>query len=209
MRVMDPRYPRESTCAPMNPSLPIRRASGRITSAVTSPGACAAIGTLTPFSSTNVSPSLLPCKMLDSPMKSAANRLAGLPVDLLRSSDLLDSALVEDHDPVREGHRLFLIVGDEHESRADMALNQREFGLQPLAQFQIQGTERFIEQQHAGPVDQGAGDRDALSLSAGQLARPAGRRKFPGRPDRGLLGPGRVVHSWAPGPFSVRRTRSR
>ena len=84
--------------------------------------------------------------MFDSPMKSAANRLAGLPVDLLGSPDLLDAALVEDHDAVGEGHRLFLIVCDEHESRTDVALDECEFGLQPFAQFQVQRTEWLVEQ---------------------------------------------------------------
>src|SRR3954447_2771673 len=96
-----------------------------------------------------------------------AGRLA---VDLLRSSDLLNTAVVEYHDTVREGHRLFLIVCDEHESCADMALDQGELGLQPLAQFEVQGTERFIEEQNAGFVDQRASNGDALRLAAGKLA---------------------------------------
>ena len=77
MRVMEPRYSRESTSAPMNPSPPMRSASGRITTEVTASGACAEIGTLAPLSSTKAPPSFLPRSMFDSPMKSAANRLAG------------------------------------------------------------------------------------------------------------------------------------
>ena len=37
----------------------------------------------------------------------------------------------------------------------------------------VQRAERFVEQQHAGPVDQRPGQRDALALAAGQLRRGA------------------------------------
>ena len=43
--------------------------------------------------------------------------------------------------------------------------------LQLLAQLQVQSTERLVEQQHLGAQDQRAGERDALLLSAGELAR--------------------------------------
>ena len=39
--------------------------------------------------------------------------MAGLFVDLLRRADLLDLALVHDHDPVGDFERLFLVVRDE------------------------------------------------------------------------------------------------
>ena len=91
-----------------------------------------------------------------------------------------------------ERHCLFLIMRDKHEGRADMTLDQREFGLQPLAQFQIQGTERFIEQQYTRLVDECAGDRDALGLAAGKLADRSLRERsqanqFQGLPRTGAL----------------------
>ena len=36
----------------------------------------------------------------------------------------------------------------------------------------VEGAERFVEGQHAGPADQGAGQRDALLLPTGQHRRP-------------------------------------
>ena len=45
--------------------------------------------------------------------------------------------------------------------------------LHVFAQLQIERAERLVEQQHLRPVDQRAGERDALALAAGELARPA------------------------------------
>src|SRR5690349_376369 len=100
-----------------------------------------------------------------------------LSVDLLWSTDLLNTAFVEDQDAVGEGHRLFLIMGHEHESRTDSPLDKSELGLKALAQLQIQRTQWLVEQQHARLVDQCASDRYALGLAAGKLAdRTLGER---------------------------------
>ena len=45
-----------------------------------------------------------------------------------------------------------------------------------LAQLQVERAERLVEQQHLGPVDQRARQRDALALAARQLARAGARR---------------------------------
>jgi hypothetical protein len=39
--------------------------------------------------------------------------------------------------------------------------------------FQVEGAERFVEQQHARTVDQGAGQGHTLALAAGELHRLA------------------------------------
>ena len=49
-----------------------------------------------------------------------------------------------------------------------------ELELHLLAQLQVERAERLVEQEHLRPVDEGAGDRDALLLAAGELARAAG-----------------------------------
>ena len=68
-------------------------------------------------------------------------------------------------------------MGDEDERRADMALDQRQLGLQALAQFQVQCAERLVEQQHAGLVDERASDGHPLRLAARQFAdRTLGER---------------------------------
>ena len=42
-----------------------------------------------------------------------------------------------------------------------------------LAQLQVERAERLVEQKHFRLVDEGAGERHALALAAGKLARPA------------------------------------
>ena len=57
----------------------------------------------------------------------------------------------------------------------DRPLDVLELELHLLAQLQIERPERLVEQQHARPVDQGACERHALALAAGQrsgLAAP-------------------------------------
>ena len=48
-----------------------------------------------------------------------------------------------------------------------------ELELHLLAELQVERAERLVEQQRRGPVDERAGERDALLLAAGELAGPA------------------------------------
>ena len=41
------------------------------------------------------------------------------------------------------------------------------------AQLGVEVRQRLVEQEHAGVAHQGAADRDALALAAGELRRPA------------------------------------
>jgi hypothetical protein len=93
----------------------------------------------------------------------------GPVVDLGRSADLLDVAGVHDRDAVTHRQRLLLIVGDVDERDAELTLDALELELHDVTQFEVQRTERFVEQQGARIVDQGAGQGDALLLAAGQL----------------------------------------
>ena len=73
-------------------------------------------------------------------------------------------------------------MGDEDERDADLALDRLELDLHLLAQLQVEGAERLVEQQHLGPVDEGPGQRDALALAAGELVGLAAA--VAGQPDR-------------------------
>ena len=80
-----------------------------------------------------------------------------------------------------------------------------------LAQLEVEGAERLVEQQHLGPVDQRPGERDPLPLAAGELGRPA--VAVPAEPD-GLQGlPARARDARPGGPSSpsgrTRRWRAR
>ncbi len=92
-------------------------------------------------------------------------------VGLLRRADLLDAALTHHDDAVGQRHRLVLIVGDEDRGGADGALDLTQLDLHALAQLGVQIRQRLIEQQHARPDHQRAGERHALLLAAGHPAR--------------------------------------
>ena len=70
---------------------------------------------------------------------------------------------------IGHGQRLLLVVGDDHEGDADLVLQAHQLELHLLAQLLVERRERLVEQQHLGPLDQGAGQRDALALAAGEL----------------------------------------
>ena len=69
----------------------------------------------------------------------------------------------------RHRQRLLLVVRHEDERDADLALDLLELDLHLLAQLEVERAERLVEQQHLGAVDEGAGERDALALAAGEL----------------------------------------
>ena len=94
-------------------------------------------------------------------------------VDIGRGADLLDAALVEDGQPVAHRERLLLVVGHVDERDADLLLDRLELDLHLLAELEVERPERLVEQQHARAVDERPGERDALALAAGQLARLA------------------------------------
>ena len=100
-------------------------------------------------------------------------------VDVARRADLDDAAVVEDGDAVGHRQRLALVVGDEDEGDAELALQRLQLDLHLLAELEVERAERLVEQQHLRPVDQRAGERHALALAAGKLrgpARPRSRR---------------------------------
>ena len=90
-----------------------------------------------------------------------------------RRADLLDAALVEHRDAVGDGVRLLLVVGDVDRGDAELALQQLELGAHLDAQLGVEVGQRLVEQQHLGLDHDGAGERDALLLAAGELRRPA------------------------------------
>ncbi len=70
-----------------------------------------------------------------------------------------------DGDAIRHRHRLLLVVGDEDEGDADLALDALQLDLHLLAQLEVERPERLVEQEHPWVVDQCARERDALLLA--------------------------------------------
>ena len=110
-------------------------------------------------------------------------------VDGLGLVHLLDLAAVHHRDPVGHRERLLLVVRHVDERDADLALDPLQLHLQALAELQVEGAERLVEQQDLGQVDQRAGQRDPLLHAAGELIRPAVGLGRPGRPARAPRGP--------------------
>src|SRR5882757_4261525 len=94
-------------------------------------------------------------------------------VNLRQRARLHDLAVVHDADTACQGHRLLLIVRDDHEGYAEFVLQTDEFELRVLTQFLIEGSQRLIEQQQLRAFNQRTRQRHALFLAAGQLMRLA------------------------------------
>ena len=116
-----------------------------------------------------VVPATGPVKRFDWPRKLATKAVLRQLVELLRRTHLLDPALVHHRDGVGHGHGLLLVVGHVHEGEADLVLDRLELELHLAAQLEVERAERLVEQQQGRPVDDRAGERDALLLATGEL----------------------------------------
>ena len=94
-------------------------------------------------------------------------------VELERRADLLDPAVLHDHDPVAERHRLDLVVRDVDGRRLEPLVQALELDAHLHAQLGVEVRERLVEEEHLRLAHDRAADRDALPLAAGELARLA------------------------------------
>ncbi len=96
---------------------------------------------------------------------------AGALIERARLADLLEAAAIHDADAVRHAERFFLVVRDHDRRDADRALDVADRAAQLLADLRVERTERLVEQQHARLMRESARQRDALLLTARELAR--------------------------------------
>ena len=94
-------------------------------------------------------------------------------VDLGRRPHLLDPTGSHDGDAVGDRHRLLLVVGDVGDREAELALKPLDLVAHEHPEVGVEIRQRLVEEEHAGPHAQRAGQRDALLLAAGQLIRAA------------------------------------
>ncbi|MNZ95508.1 hypothetical protein D3C78_1146580 [compost metagenome] len=87
-------------------------------------------------------------------------------IELFRSGGLDDRTVVHHADAVTHRQGFFLVVGDQHEGDADLALQAQQFRLHLLAQLAVQCGQRLVEQQHRRLVHQRTGEGDTLLLAA-------------------------------------------
>ncbi len=107
--------------------------------------------------------------MLTRPIKSATKRELGEFVEVRRRRHLLQQAAVHDGAARGHGQGFVLVVGNHDEGDADLFLQGRQFGAHLVTQLGVERRQRFIEQQNARLLDQGARQSDALALAARQL----------------------------------------
>ena len=93
-------------------------------------------------------------------------------VDFPGRADLQDFAARHHGDAIRHRQRLFLVMGDEDEGDAGLALQPLQLDLHFLAQLVVERRQRFVEQQDLRLRRQRAGERHPLLLAAGDLAGP-------------------------------------
>ena len=107
--------------------------------------------------------------LLFRPTNSATNGVAGFGVDLGGRSELLEPALAHHADPVGDGKRLLLVVGDEQRRRTDVELHAADLVAQLGAHLGVERRQRLVEQQHAAAGSPGTGQRHPLLLTARHL----------------------------------------
>ena len=116
-----------------------------------------------------------------------------LLVELALRADLADLALLHHHQPVGHGQRLLLVVRDHDRGQAELSLQVADLDADLLAQFGVEIGERFVEQKHVGLHGERPGERDALLLAAGELARVALVEPGQAHEPQGLGDPRRAV----------------
>ena len=94
-------------------------------------------------------------------------------VQALGVAELLVLPAVHHGDAIGHRHRLLLVVGHVDERDPDFLLDALELDLHLLAELQVEGAQRLVEQEHRRPVDQRPRERDALRLPARDLGRLA------------------------------------
>ena len=72
-------------------------------------------------------------------------------------------------DGVGHAHGLLLIVGDDDEGDADLVLQALELQLHLGAHLAVERRQGLVEQEQPRPLDDGAGESDALALATRQL----------------------------------------
>ena len=128
---------------------------------------------------------------------------SGRGVHIARRRALLHTPLVQQHHLVSHAHGLGLVVRHVHHGEAQALLQLAQLGAHLLAQLRIQVGQRLVHQAHAGLGHQGAAQRHALLLPAGQLCGPTLQQRGQAEQLGGLrhalrgLGLGHLAHRQA------------
>jgi hypothetical protein len=94
-------------------------------------------------------------------------------IEHIRRGVLLDPAGPHHCNAGGEGHRLDLVVRDVDDRRGSALVQALQLDPHLAAQLGIEIGQRLVEQEHLGLLHQRPSDRDALTLTAGELRRLA------------------------------------
>ncbi len=89
-------------------------------------------------------------------------------VQLFWPADLKHGSVRHHRDPVRDRHRLALVVGDENSRDPELPQHGGQFVTQVVAQGGVQRGQGFVQQQDPGARCDGAGQGHPLALPARQ-----------------------------------------
>ena len=103
-------------------------------------------------------------------MNSATSALAGRRIEFLRRADLPGLAVDHHHDAVGERQRLLLVVRHVDRGAAEHGVDAADLGAHFQAQLGVEVGQRLVHQHQRRPDHDGARDRHALLLAAGELA---------------------------------------
>jgi hypothetical protein len=96
-------------------------------------------------------------------------------IKLLRRGDLQKPPGLHHRDPVRERHRLGLIMGDVERGRGGAGVKRAELRQHALAQMHVEVRQRLVHQDETGLRREAARQRHALLLAAREFVRAASR----------------------------------
>ena len=97
--------------------------------------------------------------------------VAGQIIQVLRSIDLLDEAVLHNDDTGTHGHSLGLIVCYIDEGGAELLIQLRNLSSHVSAELCVEVRERFVEEEYLRITDDCTTQRDTLSLTAGESLR--------------------------------------
>ena len=111
--------------------------------------------------------------MAGEPMKPATKTLTGLSYSSCGVPTCCRRPSLHDRDAVAHGHGLDLVVGDVDGGGAQPLVQPRDLGAGLDAQLGVQVGERLVHQEHGRLAHDGAAQRHALALAAGESLRLA------------------------------------
>ena len=110
----------------------------------------------------------LPMKAATSSVSGRLKTSSGVPIWMI-------SPVAEDRHAVGDGHRLLLVVGDVDRRHVEARMQALQLDARLEAKLRVEVGQRLVEQEEPRLAHDGAGERAALLLAAGELAGAAVR----------------------------------